>query len=154
MKRKNDELAVFLFGWSRGGVIAVEIERLLENPGCLGVNECEGKNKFEEVGVQWIGLFDAVNQTNHKGWSNTTLPQNIYKVSHAIKSTTQWLFPTMKYKGGKVKNKIFYKEDGNRTTHADIGLGWKYFWRDKEYNSREPVEWMLFEAIDAGNFTW
>lgn len=80
---------VDLYGWSRGGPIAVEVARLLEADG---------------IDVNFLGLFDSVNMVlvGGKRLSNE-IPGNVQQWFHAQKTANSFYngipFPTVNYGG-------------------------------------------------------
>ena len=146
---KSESFKVYLLGWSRGGVIAVEVARSLLRVGCF--------NKTK-IPVEWIGLFDAVNQT-YPSWDDPNLPENVKVVSHAKKSDNGrnlwgWglkVFPGMDYtsSAGKVYEKKFWKEPRSSndkkepTSHGEIGLGWSV---GQWSNGDDAIRWMRDEV--------
>ena len=136
-------------GWSRGAVTVVYVARQLEK-GCY--NPVKGTVSVA-VSVKWLGMIDAVNQTNHSNWSDTTLPANVQVASHAKKSGQQsyvnpygYVFPTLNYVGAAMKyNRIFYKEDSSTTTHNEMGVGWALAGGGL---SNKVLDWLKNQAKD------
>ena len=141
-----DNLKIYLVGWSRGGVIAVQTARALGYIGCKN----SATQSYLYPQIEWLGLFDPVNKTAHANWDNTVLPYNITSSSMAVKSNTTIyeslaIFPTITY--GTSDFATFYKEDGSSTTHGDIGIGWNL---PSGIASTVVLDWMKQKAVAHG----
>jgi RHS repeat-associated protein len=145
-KDKCDKLEIYLLGWSRGSTIVVQVAKRL-GARCSRIKENgNGLDYIEGPVIKWVGLFDAVNQTNFSNWGDLALPNNIEKASHAKKTSQHYLyniiFWTMNYTGN-INNKSFTKSNGVNTTHSDIGNGWL----DQSGNwNNDVLNWMISEA--------
>ena len=137
-----------LVGWSRGAIIALEVAEQLKEGCCCCWHwtglACEDR---WYKGVNWIGLFDAVEMMPYPGWTNKV--KNTSRASHAMKSGN-WAssssaipFPTIELTSGEhsnVNEAIFYEgSQGLRTYHGDIGM-----------SNELALEWIVNEAKSAG----
>ena len=146
-------LEINMTGWSRGATIAMGVAKMLNNEGCrcggfLGF----GSKRYAPVEVNWIGLFDAVEQVffefhrilpGDQGFPGT-VPGNVKSFAHAIKTKKQFIedrliFPTTRF--GR-NERAFYQKDGiTPTTHGDIGTS---------RTNNDAYDWIKSEAIKAG----
>ncbi len=139
-KKCGKDLEINMTGWSRGATIVMGVAKELNDEGC----KCGWlfKKCYKPVQVNWIGLFDAVEMIydtipgttipkellpGDNAWPDS-VPSNVKYFTHAIKTEKQLIFPTTRF--GKNKNVIyrekeFYRYDGSKTEHSDIGESFK-----------------------------
>lgn len=137
--RKNKNISINMFGWSRGGVIAVEVAKLLNDKGCCvktydkmvkSWNPLEDWKtekrccKYDKpINVNFIGLFDPVDMALFN-MNTSKKPDNVgtlYSIqSNSRKGKEQILFPPQGY-DGEDRDKVRRNHDGTRTSHGDIG---------------------------------
>jgi RHS repeat-associated protein len=134
----NDHsITINLVGWSRGGVIVMEVAEELQDDGC-----CCSDGKIYYPNVNWMGLFDAVDMTVTWGWANN-ITSNVKNASHVKKSKTQLLFPTVSGKAeDPTKTKVTTVVLKN-STHGDVG-------GKKSAKSDAALSWMIDQAKMAG----
>src|SRR5262249_31601396 len=100
-------IKVNLFGWSRGGAIAIYVAYRLGNFGCdLGPDV---PHQYVNVNVNFLGLFDAVNETTVI--PDMDVPGTVAHYEHAVKTAKQTLFPTMR----TTKQQPFDRYSGEKT---------------------------------------
>lgn len=128
------QITVNLVGWSRGGAIATWIAWELPITGCTLRN---GEKLYPAV--NWLGLFDAVDQSSVIPDAYMTTPP-ASRVSHSVKTSNtvyqRNVFPTIPV----MPQWLFWRYNGDPTTHNDIGT---------KSNNR-ALQWMISEAQLAG----
>jgi hypothetical protein len=130
------------------------VAKLLNIEGCKcgGILGVFGK-RYQPVEVNWIGLFDAVEQVffeanrllpGDQGFPST-VPNNVKNFAHAIKTKNEFfedrlIFPTTRFGRNEVG---FNKTGGSPTNHGDIG-------KSKSLGNNRAYEWIKSQAISAG----
>ncbi len=145
-RKAGKDFTINLTGWSRGAVIAVQVATLIDELG-FWCRECSFLRHYQDVKVNWIGVFDAVARMpwgTGLSWPGV-VPDNVTQFDHAIKTDTesayQRLFPTVHYSSGN--ERAFNQYDGSLTTHADIG-------ESRKRGNNDSYNWIKSQAISAG----
>ncbi|MBK9121395.1 MAG: hypothetical protein IPM18_17590 [Phycisphaerales bacterium] len=133
--KKCATITINLVGWSRGASVAIWVAHKLNREGCKVCG-----NQVYPI-VDWLGLFDAVDQSpGIPNWAMSN-PPNALVISHAVKTSTstwEWTkFPTAPV----FPQTLFWRKDGSGTTHGDIGAN--------KFNNN-AFFWMRSQAKAAG----
>lgn len=124
-KANCEDMDINMTGWSRGAMIVVRVAHLLNDKGCRCRTSFFGRERYQPVEVNWIGLFDAVRMVAEPGRIigspsrlPGTVPPNVKHFYHAVKTQDQAMFPTVIFG----RNDVAFDNYGvSESSHKDIG---------------------------------